>query len=449
VVKVVSATTITLGVPPRVKIGQELPVAGYLTGKYGEPLSGQTLDFFVNGEKDIDSSVVTDSKGYFTWSGKFTEPGKYILQVTFPGAQYYLASTAEADFRVLAPAVITLKAGDTTLNKPLKISGRLAEQKTDIPLPGRSLVVTIDGAAQETPPVTDSSGKFTSSYTFSATGTHKLTVRYPGDEDYFEVAVAADVNVAAASGFSTWVLVFVVVGLAAAGFGGWMLYKWLKNRPIHQAGADFSAANEPAETDPALPWRQAGPGLSLEIGLPQIVPPLPDVWGRGEELVISFRLAGNNGVGISAALEVTVNAGAAARLLTDGEGKAELRHTFAGKGRYELAAKYQDGPDKNASAGRTVRIVDYREEIVALFNDLVEQFRAAGIRINDEYTPRKIQYLVAAANAGVPEKALEDATYCFEETDYSLHAINRRHYEMMYLAWKEIKEHGFQPAARA
>jgi transglutaminase-like putative cysteine protease len=449
VVKVVSATTITLGVPPRVKTGQELPVAGYLTGKYGEPLAGQSLDIYINGEKPSGSAAaaVTDSQGYFTWERSFSEPGNYILQITFPGTEFFLASTQEAEFRVLSPAAITLKAGNATLKKPCKLSGRLAETATDIPLPDRTISVAVDGIAQENPPVTDSSGKYTGSVSINTAGMHHVAVKFAGDADYFEVSAAADINVPAASGFSIWILVFVVIGLAALGVCGWLLYRWLKNRPEHPAGADAVSENSPAETGPSSPWQQSGPGFSLEIGLPQITPPLPDVWGRGEELIINFRLLENSGVGISAPLEVTINGEAVARPQTNTGGLAELRRTFPAKGQYKVAVKYQAGPEKNASAGRTVRIVDYREEIVAIFNDMVAQFRRAGIPVNDEHTPRKIQYLVQAANVGVPEKALEDAIYCFEETDYSLHTITRRHYEMMYLARKEIKEHGIEPVA--
>ena len=443
-VKVVSPTTITLGAPLRVKTGQELPVAGYLTGKYGETLSGQSLDIYINGEKA--AAAVTDSKGYFTWGKSFNKPGNYILQAKFAGTEFFLASAQEADFLVLPPAVITLKSGNAALNKPLKISGRLAEATTDIALPARILSVAVDGAAQENQPATDSSGKFTGSYTFNSAGIHRLVVKFAGDEDYIAASAAADINVSASSGSSLWIIVFIVIGLAAVGFGVWLIYIWLKNRPIHQQGADAAAENAGVAEAPS-PWQQSTAGLSIEIGLPQITPPLPDVWGLGEELIITFRLADNRGIGMSAPLEVTINGETSVQLLTDENGAAELRHIFPSRGHYEIAVNYQEGPgQRNVSAGRTVRIVDYRQEIVALFNDVVEQFRAAGIPIKDEYTPRKIQYLVLDANAGVPEKALEDTIYCFEETDYSLHTITRRHYEMMYLARKEINEHVIEPA---
>jgi transglutaminase-like putative cysteine protease len=450
VIKVVSATEITLGIPPRIKAGQTLMVAGYLTGKYGEPLSGQALDIYVNGEKA--AGTITDSKGYFTWEKSFNEPGNYVLQITFLGTEFFLASTEETEFRVLYPAAITLKSGSAAINKPFKISGRLAEATTDIPLPDRIISVAVDGDVQENQLVTDKSGKFTGSYACDTAGMHRVEVKFAGDEDYFAVSAAVDIDVSATGGSSAWIIVFIVIGLAAAGVGGWLLYRWQKNRPLRQVGADAADDTAPAVTEAPVPWQQSAAGLSLEIGLPQITPPLPDVWGQGEALIITFRLAENSGLGIAAPLEITINGEVLARPQTSADGVVGLRHTFPSKGRYELAAKYQENPGaRQASAGRTVRIVDYREEIVALFNEMLGQFRAAGIPIKDEYTPRKIQYLVVAANSGganigVPEKALEDAIYCFEETDYSLHAITRRHYEMMYLAWKEIREHGIEPA---
>jgi len=124
--------------------------------------------------------------------------------------------------------------------------------------------------------------------------------------------------------------------------------------------------------------------------------------------------------------------------------------TFPTKGQYNLTASYGKEPDTHkASATRPIRIVDYREEIVDLFNKLVEEFRGMGLAVSDEYTPRKIQYLALDAKMDIPEKPLDDAVTCFEEADYSLHSITRGHYVTMYLAQMELKEHGTKPAAPA
>jgi hypothetical protein len=448
IIKVVSGTEIMLGVPSRVKIGQPLEVNGYLTGTFGDWMFGQRLDIYINGE--LSSSPVTDSYGSFEWAKTFHEPGNYVLQATFAGSDYYLASTKEAEFRVLAPAVLTIDSGKAKLNTPYRISGRFAEE-TGTPLPGLALSLTVDGVPLEGTAVTADSGKFEYEYCFPQLGRHRVAVNYAGDDDYYKTSAAADIEVVAGSLFSPWILIFAALGLAALGVGGWYLYRWLKNRPILQEGADAIDENDPKagnQTAAALPWQSSGSGLSVTLGLPQITTPLPDVWGINDELLISVRLTGDTGAGISAPVEITINGEAAGRLVTGPDGAAEMRRVFAEKGQYELVVKYEEGPGlRNASAGRTVRIVDYREEIVDLFNRLLDKFRETGVAISNEFTPRKIQYLVLAANIGVPEKALEDVIYCFEETDYSLHAITRRHYEIMYLAQKEIREHGVKPAA--
>lgn len=91
--------------------------------------------------------------------------------------------------------------------------------------------------------------------------------------------------------------------------------------------------------------------------------------------------------------------------------------------------------------------MDYREEIVELFYKLVDNLQKLGLPVSDKYTPRKIQYLVAEAKAGILEKAMEDAIVCFEEADYSTHTISRQHYERMYLSVREIEKHGNKPKA--
>jgi hypothetical protein len=236
--------------------------------------------------------------------------------------------------------------------------------------------------------------------------------------------------------------------LAAAGTAGWFLYKRMKNRrdmPLTIEGDESPVGIEDAVIKP---WQSSSPGITLTMDFPQIKAPLPDVWGFGEEFQISLRLADDSGDGIAGPLEISVNDDTPTSLAAGEDGRAALSSIFPAKGQYSLTARYGNGADeKQASAVRAIRIVDYREEIVDLFNRLTAEFRGIGIEISEDYTPRKIQYLVLNAGKKIPEKALEDVINCFEETDYSLHRITRQHYETMYLAQKEIREHDNRSAA--
>ena len=445
VIKVVAGTEIDLQYAARIRNGDTLTLEGTLTEKYGEALGGQQLQIYLN-DKPV-ANPVTDSNGGFKWAQSFNEPGKKVIRVTYGGTEYYKATASEAEFRVLAPAVIEIKANGGTTAKPAEISGRLAEAGTGSALAGRTLAVLIDGELKDIKPVTGDNGKFEFNYNFEKPGTHKIEVKFAGDEQYYEAAATVNTTIATSSGFPIWMIIVIAAGLAAVAIGGWFLYRYLKNKPAPTA--ESKPEEIAAVPTAATPWESTGDSVGLTIEFPQIKEPLPEVWGIDEELTIGISLADEVGTGIAAPLEVLISNEGIIKTTTGKDGKAEVRHTYKAKGEFNIAAKYEESPVKKASAARTIRIVDYREEIVSLFNRLVAELRRNGINVSDEFTPRKIQWLVLNADKTIPEKAMEDAVNCFEETDYSLHPITRQHYETMYLAQKEITEHGTRPAAAA
>jgi hypothetical protein len=182
----------------------------------------------------------------------------------------------------------------------------------------------------------------------------------------------------------------------------------------------------------------------LAIDFPQITALLPDVWGLDEPLEILCHLENPRGrVMTETLLNVYIGSELIARLSIDNSGIARLTHTFTEKGQHEVIARTNEPMSiGEAPARRTIRIVDYREEIVHLFRALVNWFRGIGIELDAELTPREIQRRVLDAGARVPEGPLDRAVSCFEEADYSLHPVDRGSYEDMYLAQAEIRQHG-------
>ena len=92
----------------------------------------------------------------------------------------------------------------------------------------------------------------------------------------------------------------------------------------------------------------------------------------------------------------------------------------------------------DGEAERSIRIVEYREEVIGLFNSLLQHLRSRGIHLPSEATPREIQRRVLADNSDVDEAHLDKVVRCFEEADYSLHTIGRRQYEAMYLSRRAV-----------
>ena len=435
--KVISGTKITLNLPAHVKTGGTLTVSGDLSGKFGEALAGQVIAISLSGGPAAD--IMTDNSGNFSWQKDMTQAGEYTLTVNFAGNDYFLPASQEANFRVLAPAILTIAANGATMKKPVKISGQLTETADGQALDGRTLYVLIDTLPTDIKPITDKQGKFAFSYIFDTAGAHQAEVQFAGDNDYDGTNAMTKVSVNPAAAFSPWPLILIALAVIGAGIAGWFIYRRMKKHPVENDIPDIPRP----QAKIIIPRQTSDGGILLTIGLPQIKGPLPDVWGIGEELVLDLQLTDEAGAGMSAALEVCVNDDVLTRPETGPDGKAEVRCAFPSKGQYNIAAKYE-GPsgNKKADAVRPIKIVDYREEIVSLFDKLVNEFRQIGIEISEDFTPRKIQYLVLNAKKDIPAKALEDAVSCFEETDYSLHPITRQHYETMYLAQLEIVNHG-------
>jgi hypothetical protein len=181
------------------------------------------------------------------------------------------------------------------------------------------------------------------------------------------------------------------------------------------------------------------PGIQLEIIFPQIESPLPDVWGQGEDIELAFHLEDAEGKPLTGRVIQLIIGEIIAESSTDSHGNGQLVLTFSEKGLFELQARFNEEMDnENVEAIRNLRIVDYREEIVALFNQLKEQFRKGGIYFSEDATPREIQEAVNKSRSNVSQAVLDLIINIFEEANYSLHTITRAQYKEMYLAQKTI-----------
>ncbi len=85
------------------------------------------------------------------------------------------------------------------------------------------------------------------------------------------------------------------------------------------------------------------------------------------------------------------------------------------------------------SSWADIRIVDYREEIVSLFNKMFQSFKVDH-SVMEEMTPRELELAVIESLPETKRLMLDEAVSVFEVANYSIHHIRRHEYERMYLS---------------
>lgn len=231
-----------------------------------------------------------------------------------------------------------------------------------------------------------------------------------------------------------------VVALAAAGFAGRKMN--LAPLPLlgrRRAGEDVLLSDEEGEGAEEEPV-ELRVAVTLEIDFARAAADLPDVWGVGEEIVTTVTAVDVDGQPVpGAAIVVEVTGGAETALETDDGGASVLRWVASEGGDYEVSAVYEGDDERLPQSGeRSLRVVDFREEIVRLYNTFLEW---ASSRVGEDLgqaTPREVEMLVVSRGIPVSQKSLDELVSRFEEADYSEHPIARRHYESMYRAWRAV-----------
>jgi hypothetical protein len=214
---------------------------------------------------------------------------------------------------------------------------------------------------------------------------------------------------------------------------------WLKKRKIKVT------AQEPAVTvtlaaAPAAALVIPNGDPRVEILFPQIENPLPSVWGIGEPLTILSRALvemPENHIKSSPQIKAS---DLALDIFTPGFSPVQLEHIFARKGEIVINVHFGGDTGEKIFGTRKIRIVDYREEIVALFNRLIDSLSAQGIAVDRMMTAREIESQLKEKNPDIAADVIQDIVRGFESANYSLQPVARKIYIDMYLAVEKIRE---------
>jgi len=211
--------------------------------------------------------------------------------------------------------------------------------------------------------------------------------------------------------------------LTIAGVGGLMLLRgrWAKK----------------GETETTALVTEAPAPRGLFVSFPAIKPPLPNVWGLDEELGILMFLTTPDGSPIAGASVGLVTDEHAEDLLTDGDGEAHSSTKFSEKGTYTVTVDYKPGGMK---ASQKIRVVDYREEVVKLFNSKFKEARERFKAVRENYTARELMEYLEGETPAATHSALEEMVFLFEEANYSLHPVQRGLYDRFYIAMIGFEE---------
>jgi hypothetical protein len=222
----------------------------------------------------------------------------------------------------------------------------------------------------------------------------------------------------------------LIIGLAAAAMAVIAVIAFIIIRRRRRRNASGMSAPPTAPVLPA-PAPDSCEGL-FQLRLPQIREPFPLTWGAEEplELVIACK---DNAI---CEVMLSVDGEAADKaLLENGMATTSLKLK---KGNHKVTVSAIARARPSGDSWVNVRIVDYREEIVRMFNDMCPGFRPAAGRVGDEMTPRELERSVGTQMPAVKQRLLDAVVTTFERANYSLHDIRREDYEIMYTSEKGI-----------
>ena len=449
--KVNVPTQILVDAPAQVAVGRDASMVFTLEDGHGMPLPGRVLDVRVGSAQDL--QVTTGDAGEFEFSTSPAAAGDVPVRVAFAGDAEHASADAEAHLRALhaieldlEEAVYSEGGGGATFR------GRVTSE-TLSPVGALELTLEDAGGGQLATVVTEEDGRFeiTVPDAGDLAGT-PIAFRYAGDDVTMPVSYAVSGSTQPGGpGWFLWVaLAAVMAGLPIVGV---VVGRRLRDAP-RSASPGPSPAIEPALAGPVEEAASAVPdGPAAEVVLPgtqpvsvkvRFAPPapdLPDVWGIGETVAVEVSLTGAEAqpiAGVPLALAMSPD-GASWQPETGNDGVCRLEWTAETLGVRHFSAQFAgDALRQGEAAERGLRVVDFREEILRLYDLFLGWARERSADVTEQSTPREVELALVSRGLALDQRELDELISQFEEADFSEHPIDRGHYEAMYRAWRVV-----------
>jgi len=162
-IKVISHTEINLFMPEIAKPGETVKIEGKLSEDTGNPISGEEIKVFVEGEEI--ARTTTNKTGVFFTEHAFPKKGNYAVKAMFKGTAYFLESSKEA-YIVITLVSLDIETNNTFIRgEDVDLCGRA--ELSDEPLANEPLNIHI--GEQEVKITTDENGAFRHTYHINQT----------------------------------------------------------------------------------------------------------------------------------------------------------------------------------------------------------------------------------------------------------------------------------------
>ena len=409
-------TKIDLVFPEQVQPEQTFDIIGILMVENGPPVPGQEIDVWLTRVQEKTdaalklATLVTDNTGSFNYQTEIENPGQYEISAVFdePSEVYFTSGTSKA-LKVVHPLALPDKQPEGQPGWPPIVAG--------------VIIFSI------------------------LTMTSFLLGRY-GFRGWVRLAVGLPVVIfIAATGYllnlfdmqQGLLLMIGLGGFSALTIASYLLGRYGFRRP-GKKHIPVIGTTKPEPIPIGKPAHVPMPPVHIE--LPQIPATMPDVWGRDDDLLIVFSVDGTPQMLAQYSLDIDLEPGSSLRSPITADGRARQTYAFHQTGQYNIqAVLVKDVRNGYLPATRMVRIIDYREEIVRLCNEMLVLLKSQDLPLTSKMTIREVEILLWKAYPALPVNITKDLIWVFEEANYSLHPITRPAYEKMFKAVKEIEKH--------
>lgn len=258
--------------------------------------------------------------------------------------------------------------------------------------------------------------------------------------------------------FTSWGSVLLVLagflGIIVGGVAFVQTRTWPRGQtvtvkePEEASEEETPEAPKPRTNDKSVPvMRPASTTERVRIRFPAIDERHPDVWDHQSPLSVLVAVDSSQldpGADIQVVLSGQTD-GQRRRFGTrpvDATGGARYEIEAGRRGEIDLIAELRVNGEPEGQAVRSIRLVDYRDEIVETFEDFVAWAASQFGFVDRKRTAREFTDMFIDGRPGVPAAPLDTVVDLYEIANFSDHPVDRATYLQLVDAFLDLEEAG-------